>query len=668
MKYNALARLYESLESTTLRLKKTYILADFIEKNKDDELDKIVLLADGRVFPEWSSKEMGIASSLTIQAISKAYGISSSKVEDKWKELGDLGLVAGHFSGKNKQSTLFSRSLDVSKVFNNLVSMVDIEGRRSQEKKIDRIIQLLKSTDDPIDARYIIRTVIGDLRVGVSNGIIRDAITYAFFANIYWKETLLQRSSKSESNQSYTRISRIAEDAKDKKIYVSYDIEKRLISKDKESYYKIKENNDVEVVEEDTLFSKDPSKSVSGIDMILSSDSKRASELKSKIIDSVDRAFNMTNDFSSVATAARDGGLNGLSDIELTLNHPVKVMLFQKAMNISDGFRIVGKPAEIEYKYDGFRLQIHKTGSDGVRLFTRRLEDVTSQFPDVVSYVGRAVKSDNFILDCEVVGLDRSSDRYLPFQKISTRIKQKHNVSGMSEEVPVAVIFFDTMMIDGKDMIDVPFIERREAIEKVVDQESIPNVRIADHIITDDVKETKDFYKRSLDKGNEGIMMKKLDAPYKPGSRVGYGIKIKPTMDNLDLAIVGAEYGEGKRTGWFSSFYLACYDPDEGRHLIIGKLGTGIKEKSEEGITFKKLTERLKEHIVEEKGKHVKLKPDIVLEVAYEEIQKSPKYESGFALRFPRLVRLRDDRTPEDASSIEEIKMIYKSQRGRDSL
>ncbi len=188
---------------------------------------------------------------------------------------------------------------------------------------------------------------------------------------------------------------------------------------------------------------------------------------------------------------------------------------------------------------------------------------------------------------------------------------------------------------------------------------------MARHIITDDVEKVNGFYEESLSKGNEGIMMKNLSAPYKPGSRVGYGIKIKPTMDTLDLVIVGADYGEGKRVGWLSSFHLACHDADSGDFLTIGKMGTGIKEKSEEGTSFEELTELLRPHITEEKGKSVAIKPAVVIEVAFEEIQKSSKYSSGFALRFPRLVRLRDDRMPEDASTVEEIAMVYGGQRGR---
>ena len=413
----------------------------------------------------------------------------------------------------------------------------------------------------------------------------------------------------------------------------------------------------IKKVSDDELLKKE-----SGIDYIFFHDVSTGNEAKLRIVSSVEHAFSMTNDFSLVALAAKDGGLTALARLKMNANHPLKVMLYQKALTIDDAFGIVGKPAAIEYKYDGFRLQVHRI-DDTIKLFTRRLEDVTEQFPDVVSVVRKNVKMTSFILDCEVIGIDKKTGKWLPFQKISRRIKRKYDIDQTVREIPVIINFFDAMMADGKSLIDVPFSERRKLIESVVSEAD--GIKVARHIITDDVEKVNDFYKESLSKGNEGIMMKNLSAPYKPGSRVGYGIKIKPTMDNLDLVIVGADYGEGKRVGWLSSFHLACYDSDSGEYLTIGKMGTGIKEKPEEGTSFGELTELLRPHITEEKGKTVAIKPVVVIEVAFEEIQKSTKYLSGFALRFPRLVRLRDDRMPEDASTVDEISMVYGAQRGR---
>ena len=164
--------------------------------------------------------------------------------------------------------------------------------------------------------------------------------------------------------------------------------------------------------------------------------------------------------------------------------------------------------------------------------------------------------------------------------------------------------------------------------------------------------------------GNEGIMAKNLEAPYKPGSRVGYGIKIKPVMETLDLVIVGADWGEGKRASWLSSFTIACIDSNN-NFVEIGKVGTGIKEKEQEGVTFEMLTNLSKPLTISEKGKFIAVKPKIVIEINYEEIQKSPTYASGYALRFPRLIRLREDRSPQDIAALEQVEELYAKQRGK---
>ena len=657
MEYKKLAEVYNELGSTTLKLEKTEIISQFLSGVEKDELDMVIFLLTGNVYPGWSSSELGLSSNLMIKAISRAYGVTALEIEEGWKTLGDLGLVAEKYSVQKKQATLFSRVLTVRKVFDNLRKIGDMGGMRSQDKKLALVSELLGSVSNPFEARYLARTVIGDLRIGVAEGILRDAIAGAFFTNIYWKETLDQKVN------SMTKLGLVAKYASGRTIAVDSKLDAYLLKKYEAVYTELKSSNDVVARDVGVIGDDKLSKKKSGLDYVFFYDGSIGNETKSKMISSVEHAYNMTNDFSVVAQVARDEGLSGLHKLHLTANHPIKVMLYQKALTIDDAFDIVGKPAAIEYKYDGFRLQIHKT-EEGIHLFTRRLEEVTRQFPDVVSAVSNNVSCGSFILDCEVVGVDKKTGKWLPFQKISRRIRRKYDIDEIVKEIPVTVHFFDAMMIDGKNLIDTPYSERRKLLESVVSCDD--NVMVAKHIVTSRVSAAKDFYDESLSRGNEGIMMKNMSAPYKPGSRVGYGIKIKPTMDSLDLVIVGAEYGEGKRAGWFSSFNLACYDPDSGEYLTIGKLGTGIKEKSDGGGTsFHELTELLKPHIIEEKGKSVTLKPTVVIEVHFEEIQKSLTYSSGFALRFPRLVRLRDDRMPEDSSNIDEISMLYGGQRGR---
>jgi DNA ligase 1 len=256
----------------------------------------------------------------------------------------------------------------------------------------------------------------------------------------------------------------------------------------------------------------------------------------------------------------------------------------------------------------------------------------------------------------------------VPFQNISQRIRRKYDIEQMAKEIPVELNIFDIVFYNGKSMIKEPFVERRRVIEKIV-KPRLYQIRLAEQTTTDKDSEAESFYRRSLAAGNEGVMFKNLNAPYRPGSRVGTWIKLKPIMETLDLVIVAAEWGEGKRAGWLTSFTLAVHDPDTDEFLEVGKFGTGIKEKKGEEdqndesiVSFKELTEILRPHIITEKGKEVRIKPNLVVEIKFEEIQKSPSYSSGYALRFPRLVRIREDRSPEEASTLDQVEKMFKQQ------
>ena len=260
------------------------------------------------------------------------------------------------------------------------------------------------------------------------------------------------------------------------------------------------------------------------------------------------------------------------------------------------------------------------------------------------------------MLDSEAVGYDIKRLRYRPFQEISQRIRRKYEIEKLQKELPVEINIFDIIYFEGENLIKKPFLERRKLLERII-QNKKWQLKLAEQIITEDMKEAEQFYNGALKEGEEGIMMKNLNAPYKPGARVGYMLKLKPSEKEFDFAIVGAEYGTGKRSGWMSSFILACQQ--SGKMLEIGKVGTGIKEKSEKGISFKELTKMLKPLIIKEEGRIALLKPEIVVTVTYQEIQKSPTYSSGFALRFPRFTRLRPDRNIKDIALLEEVKKEY---------
>jgi len=363
---------------------------------------------------------------------------------------------------------------------------------------------------------------------------------------------------------------------------------------------------------------------------------------------SIDDAYFLVNNWGVVAKAAKDKNLEKLGIEPFT---PIKVMLAQKVRNLEEGFSTVGKPCALEYKYDGFRMQVHKVGNK-VKIFTRRLDNVTEQFPFIMEAVRKNVEGD-CIIEGETVGI--KGEKYLPFQQISRRIKRKYNIEEMAKRIPVVLHLFDIVYKNGKTLLNTSFEKRRKILESIVKEDE--KLVLAKQIITDSEEEGNAFYKEALDKGNEGIMMKNLNAPYQPGSRVGYMIKLKPVLETLDLVIIGAEWGEGRRAHWLATFLLACKD-EEGNFVPIGKVGTGITDEM-----FQNFTDILKESIISQKGKEVVLKPELVVEIAYEEIQRSPKYESGFALRFPRVIRIREDKGPDDIDTIERVYDIYEARK-----
>ena len=583
MKYQKLVNVYQRLEATTKRLEKTHIISEFLKTVEAEDLPKVILLLQGKVFPNWDQSKIGVASRLILKAIAISTGIETKKIEENWKRSGDLGKTAEELVVLKKQATLFSKELNVKKVFDNLRKLATLEGAGTVERKMRLIAELLTSAK-PLEARYVVRTVLGELRVGVGEGSLRDAVVWAFFA---------------------------------KDIGFTYDEKENDIKVDNREEY-------------------------------------------NKYVNSVQKAYDLSNDFSSVAKIAKTKGLKGLNDMQIKVGKPIKVMLAIKVKDIAEGFERVGKPAAIEYKYDGFRMQIHKD-KQGISIFTRRLEDVTKQFPEVVEYVKKHVKGKEFIIDSEAVGYNPKSGKYLPFQSISQRIKRKYEIEKMAKQFPVELNIFDVIYYEGKNLIKEEFGKRHELLWKIVDQ--VPRkIILAKNLITSEEKEVEKFYNESLKAGNEGVMFKALDAPYKPGARVGHMVKLKPTMETLDLVIVGADWGEGIRASWLSSFTIACIDED-GNFLEVGKVGTGIKEKEEEGVSFEQLTKMLKPLITSTKGKGVKIRPKIVIEVRFEEIQKSPTYASGYALRFPRLVQIREDRSADDISTLEMVEDFYIGQK-----
>ncbi|MGB9748542.1 MAG: ATP-dependent DNA ligase [Candidatus Woesearchaeota archaeon] len=638
MEYSVLVDYYEKLESTTKRLEKTYLLYKFLKSVPKEELDIATLLIQGKIFPIWVSSELGFASKLIIKAISLSTGYEQEIVEEEWREFGDLGLVAEALIKEKKQKTLFQEQLTLKKVFENLQKIAFLEGEKSVDLKV-RVLSELLTSAKPREAKYLIRTTLGQLRVGIGEGTLRDAIAWALFpkvVGIFFKcENCKNWIPKSE---------KCPECGFKNDFKFNHEIEK------------FNENNFLEVDSYEELKNVE----IKDYDFIICRKEKNARKIYNYLISRVENAYNMLADFSLVAKEASNG-LQSLRKISLQPGRPVKVMLAIKTPTIKEGFERVGRPAQLEYKYDGFRIHIHKD-KNLIKIFTRRLEDVTKQFPDIVEGL-EDVEGESYILDGEAVGINKATGKYLPFQAISQRIKRKYDIEQMRKEFPVEVELFDILYYNGESLLKKPLSERRVLLEKIVHPKKL-FIKTSKKLITGSEQEAQEFFKQALLEGNEGIMMKKLDAPYRAGARVGFMVKYKQVMENLDLVIVAAEWGEGKRSKWLSSYYVACRD-ENNNLLEIGKVATGLKEKEEQGLSFEELTKILKPMVIEQKGRFVRVNPEIVVEVAYEEIQKSPEYNSGFALRFPRIIRLRPDKPLDEISDLKRIKELFEEQRYR---
>ncbi len=620
MDYSQLVKAYNKVESTSKRIEKTWEIQKLLKATPDELLDEIILLLQGTVFPVWDSRKLGVASQLMQKAIATATGMNEKEIIETWKNTGDLGLVAEELVKKKKQVTLFQRKLSVEKVYSNIQKVASMGGAGTVNRKVQLIAELLTSAS-PNEAKYIARTLLGVLRIGVGEGALRDSIVWAFLPKVLGVFFLCECG----------------------KIVPQWNF---CLECGKENPSGTEAKGEIiEKVEE--------LKNVK-TDIVIPKSNPR--EFYNYLIERTQDAYNLTNDFGRVAKVLKKSGLIGLDTIELELGNPIKVMLALKVDSVEEGFERVGVPALVDHKYDGFRMQVHKSNGK-VRLFTRRLEEVTKQFAEVAQVVLETVKGDSFVIDGEAIGFDPKTSKYKPFQDISQRIKRKYDIEEIAKKLPVELNIFDCVYYNGKNLIKEPLEKRRALVEKIINPIKW-KIQIATAKKVSTAKEATEFFDGAMKLGHEGIMFKNLSAPYKPGGRVGYMCKFKPSMAEIDLVITGAEWGEGKRSAWLTSYDLALLDGDT--LLKVGKASTGLKEKSEEGLSFSDMTNLLKPLITKTDGKHVTVEPKIIVEVGYQEIQKSPTYSSGFALRFPTVIRLREDKALDEIASRSDIILLFK--------
>ncbi|QLG27028.1 ATP-dependent DNA ligase [Halorarum halophilum] len=576
MDFAAFADRADALEAEEADLA-TVGLAAAALADADDDLAVVARFLQGKVFPGWDTRKLAVGPSLCHEAIARAAGtnVTADDVEDRLAETGEIGAVAASydFGGQTGLAAFGSDAgggpddggsggdLTVREVFEAFERVAAAEGDGSEDTRRDTLFGLFNRAS-PAEAKYLARLVLGEMRIGVGGGTVRDAIAEAFLgAN------------------------------------VTTPVEER------------DEDDDTE-----------------------------------ELVAAVEGALQVTNDYGRVAELARDEGVSGLRDVSLAVGRPVRAMLAQ-AGGVTDALEEWDAVA-VETKYDGARVQLHYDGEE-TSVYSRNMEDVTDALPELVEHADEHLAAPA-IVDGEAVAVDEDGEP-LPFQEILRRFRRKYEVDRLREEVTVELRAFDCLHADGEDLLDAPLTERYARLSDVL------AVGVSELLVTEDPERIETVEAKSLAAGHEGIMLKNPDSTYSPGKRGRNWLKRKPDVETLDLVVTGAEWGEGRRANLLGTFLLSARDGDG--FETIGKVATGITDEE-----LVELTDRLEPHVVRERGTDVEIRPAIVFEVGYEEIQRSPTYSSGYALRFPRFVEVREDKDPDDADSLERVERLADAQ------
>jgi len=581
MKYAELVEIYEKIESTTKRLEMTDLLVEILRKASRESIDKVIYLTQGKLYPDFTGVEIGVADKLVIKSLAQVSGKTEEGIAKIFNKTGDLGKTAEEILQKKSQLTLFHRPLTVDIVYTSFDKMAKATGSGSVDTKI-RYVNSLLNDATPGEAKYLIRTALGKLRLGVADMTILDALAVAFGGG----------------------------------------------------------------------------KDSRGI---------------------VERAYNLSSDLGLVARTIAEKGIDTLARFKVRIGSPIRPMLAERLSDPAEIIAKFGGKCAAEYKYDGMRVQAH-ISSNRTLLFSRRLENITDQFPDVVEILQQKITSHDCIAEGECVAVNPNTGEMQPFQAISQRRGRKYEIEEMEKEVPVKVFVFDLLYADGVDYTTETYPRRRGALQRLVRENE--QIEVSKQIVTDNPAELDAYMNQAISDGCEGLVVKSLnpDSYYKAGARGWVWIKYKRSYkaeiaDTFDLVPVGAFAGRGKRAGSYGALLMAAYNQDTDTFETVCKLGSGFTD-----VDLDALPGKLKELIISKRHARVNslMKPDVwvspalVMEVAADEITLSPLHtcarnllreEAGFALRFPRFTgRYRDDKAPEDATTTAEIAEIYKSQ------
>jgi DNA ligase-1 len=543
-----LAYLGEQLERTTKRLELAALLADFLRGLSPKEIPPAVRLTIGQVFPEWDGRALNV-SWKAVMAVMEGLTDASPSVHDEISaQAVDGGQAVRMLLEQARRQPPSLPPLTILEVFHTFEDIAETAGKGSRARK-EALLQGLLSRATPVEAKYLVKVIYQEMRHGVSEGIMLDAVA-------------------------------------------------------------------------------------------------KAAGVKTRL---VRRANQLWGDLGEVALVALTEGETGLKKATVRLFRPLKPMLAQTAGDLIEAFERYEGRLALEYKLDGARVQIHRRG-DEVRIYSRHLAEVTASLPDVVAEVQDKLAAEEAILEGEAVAVD-AQGRPLPFQHLMRRFRRKHAVAATVEEIPIELHLFDALYLNGKTLVDAPCQERWAALE-----EAAGKLNLVRRLIPKTVEEGEAFAEAAYRDGHEGVMAKDLDSAYTPGVRGKSWLKLKRVL-SLDLVIVAADWGYGRRHGWLSNYHLAARDADSGQYLVVGKTFKGLTDGQ-----FQEMTERLLALERSRKGGTVFVQPQVVVEVLFNEIQESRQYRSGLALRFARISRLREDKTPAEADTLQTLRQLYDQQ------
>ena len=569
---------FEQMEQTSSRLALTEYLVALLKKTPPAIIDKVTYLIQGKLYPDYEGIELGVAEKMVVRAIASSSGKDQSQIERIYQKTGDLGDAAGEAMKSKSQSTLFSESMTVERVYSTFDRVARTAGPGSQETKL-RLISSLLNDATAAEGRYIIKFIMGQLRLGIADYTVLDALAVAFTGD--------------------------------------------------------KKNRHV-----------------------------------------LENAYNVSSDLGTVAKLLATKGLEAVRSIKITLFKPIRPMLAERIRSSEEALERMEGKAAVEYKLDGERVQLHK-GKNRVELFSRRLEKITSHYPDVASAV-KSIKPE-VILEGEVVAINAQTEEYLPFQELMHR-RRKYDVEEAMENYPVVMNFFDVLYAAGKSKTDLTYVERRKLLKKIIDGVKDNKVRLIEQTIATKPEEVDRFMATAIENGCEGVMIKQMSSTYRAGAREYAWVKLKreyrsELADTLDLVIVGALHGRGRRAGKYGALLLAAYDEKADMFQSVSKVGTGFTD-----VHLEQFYKELEQHVISQRHARVEtgmdmdvwFEPKIVIEVIASEITLSPSHTAGLnavrpgyglALRFPKFTgKIRDDKKPEDATSTEEIITMYKRQ------